>query len=488
MKKKKLLFMGFAVLLVLSVFFATCDDPTVGEPEQNSQSSNITYNVFTRHPTSANYVMGSTVKPLIFDVLDSMKAEGTWTYQWYSVSSFTNKGGTVIENEKGNISTGVNNVAFSPDISETGTKYYYVVVSKTIPSEDEGEDDTVETLSIPSNPAQIAVLGVLPDAPTNHITVGTEQYQYIRGFGGMSNAFGIGSPARYMELRDIETMFNQETGLGFNLLRICLFPYPLEQILRGQHYPGMGNQQYVKIVETVNKHGGYVLASPWSPPPEYKTNQSLYGDGRLKPTMFRDYAEYLRAFAAEMAERGAPVYAVAIQNEPTHTASYDGMLWNQDEHLNFAQNFAQYFHQQPYVAGYGGGKAQSRVLLMGGEPHNDIAWNASIINNATARNNIDIIAYHTYGSLNSRWAPARNNQKEIWMTEKNHNSGDGNFHLDSTWNYVWVVANEVYHSLVNVDNSGFVWWYAKRFYSFIGDGSNGTQNGSILPRGYVMSH
>ena len=33
-----------------------------------------------------------------------------------------------------------------------------------------------------------------------------------------------------------------------------------------------------------------------------------------------------------------------------------------------------------------------------------------------------------------------------------------------------------------------IWWYLQRYYSFIGDGEQGTANGEILKRGYAFSH
>ncbi|MFD0522029.1 glycoside hydrolase family 30 beta sandwich domain-containing protein [Paractinoplanes durhamensis] len=34
--------------------------------------------------------------------------------------------------------------------------------------------------------------------------------------------------------------------------------------------------------------------------------------------------------------------------------------------------------------------------------------------------------------------------------------------------------------------SAYIWWYGKRFYSFIGDGSAGTTTGAVLKRGYAF--
>jgi O-glycosyl hydrolase len=453
---------------------------------------------FSLHPTSANYGLSDTARELkiAFTVSDG----GTTDVQWYKASTFTNTSGTAIEDETTN--------TYTPDISVIGTTYYYAVVTNTLITYEEGytpagddsdKDHIVKTLTnkAASNPAQIAVTTEPPPPPANNITVSSTQVQYIRGFGGMSNAFAYGNNARYMELRDIDTMFNPEGPLGLNILRIYIWHEPLAEILRGMHYPQMGNQIYVDIAKRVNKYGGYLLASPWSPPAQYKTNDSVNGGGHLRTNYYRQYATYLREWAQDMADRGAPLYAISLQNEPSFEARYEGMEWTQNEHRDWLRDHGAYVTKlnasgaSAPVPGYGGGEAQPRVLLMGGEAHTTITWNEAALSNTDSRAQMDIVAYHTYGNMNSRYALARQqpDPKEIWMTEKNMNSGsEALYPQDSTWNYVWVVAYEIHHALTNVDTSAYVWWYAKRFYSFVGDGSATTINGNPLPRGYVMAH
>jgi len=508
--KKKLFFMIPVILLVFAVLFSCGEGELVpggGEDENpvDPVLSGVPLPMFTRHPTSVDYQIGASAVPL---KVEATIREGELSYQWFEVNSFVNTGGTAITNET--------NPEFTPSTAAEGSKFYYARVTNTLTIYEDPkkcgvcleclEEQTCtvntepvetgkETRSNNSNPARIRVLTSTPSAPTEIITVGTTQVQYVRGFGGMSNAFWIGpqGQARYMELRDIDTMFHPETGLGYKILRIHIFPHPVSEILRGQHYPQMGNQLYARIVQRVNEYGGFVMASPWTPPAEYKTNNSTLGSGKLRTDRYADYARYLRNFGLDMAERGAPLYAISIQNEPTHEADYYGMLWEPPDHLRFVRDFGDIFHfgaDNTRIPGFGGGVA-APVKLMGGSPHNNIEWNNSVLNDATARPKMDIVAYHTYGNLNIRYPLARQlpDRKEIWMTEKNHNSGsEATYHNDYTWNYVWHVVNEINHSLTEVDASAFVWWYAKRFYSMIGEGAYGTINGSVLPRGWGMSH
>ena len=479
----------FSFLLTFTLLFAACpvDDTDTGSGGPNNVTSTgpqAEMPSITLQPASKSYFDGDTIAELsVTAAVNENPEEGTveLSYQWYKADSFVNTGGEIIENEIGS--------TYQP--TEAG--YYYVVITNTLTiAATEEEEEIIRHSSKASNPVKITIVDPSAPPPAAAITVNDDdKHQYVRGFGGMSNAFGIGAPARYMELKDIDTMFNPDTGLGLKFLRIKIFVEPLNQVISGMVYPQMGNNVYFDIVKRVNQYGGYVLASPWTPPAEWKVNNNIAGTkpSYLLENRYLDYAQYLRQYALDMAAAGAPIYAIAVQNEATFPASYEGCEWSSTQHLNFFRDFGNRISKFPTaVPGFGGGKATPRVLVTTGEPHNDVTWNDSVLNNATARDNADIVTYHIYGSLNSRYALGFQYEKENWMTEHNINSGEGNYLQDSSWNFVWPMADEIDHVIRNNDSHVFIWWYAKRFYSFIGDGSNGTANGAILPRGYVMSH
>jgi len=252
---------------------------------------------------------------------------------------------------------------------------------------------------------------------------------------------------------------------------------------------GGGNRPfYYEGVKLVNKYGGYVLASPWSPPPKWKTNGTKNGGGRLYTTNYQDYANYLKAYCQHMLDHDAPVYAVSIQNEPNFMASYDGCEWTQIEMRDF---FKQVGHFTDGVTGWGGGAATPVVLTMNGESANNPNINDAAMNDSESRSVIDLLGRHTYGDAQTRYAKALDvaPKKEVWMTEHNINGGNAlSYPNDSTWNYVWVFMNDVDLDIRLNDESAFVWWALKRFYSIIGEGQYGTVEGAILPRGYGLSH
>jgi O-glycosyl hydrolase len=324
--------------------------------------------------------------------------------------------------------------------------------------------------------------------PNVVITVDVDtKYQYVRGFGGME--VGWGNFPR-TSARDTELLFNPDTGLGLNILRIMIMPSNTDINVTMKALINSDRPDYYENVKIVNKYGGYVLASPWSPPKEWKTNNDLKGNGKLNTKYYQEYANYLKSFAAHMRDNGAPIYAISIQNEPNFESSYDGCFWSPTDMKNF---FSQVGHFTDGVKGYGGGKEIPSVRTMNGESMNNPNINDAALGSPESRAVIDIIGRHTYGERLNRYARALDHPtdpKEVWMTEHLLNSEKiaSGFPNDSTWNYMWKILNDIDLSIRINEESAFIWWAAKRFYSLMGDGQYNTKDGELLPRGYAMSH
>jgi len=445
---------------------------------------------FTVHPTSMDYAEGAAIRPLEVRVRER-PGESQFSFQWFRVGSFTNSGGTAIQ--------GATDGSFTPE----GPGYFYAVATRTDPA-------SGRTLSRTSHPARIRV-GAYAATPPATLTITGNQRQYIRGFGGMGNAFWIADdhgdtrPEMYMRPQDMRLMFDPEGPLAFNIFRIHLFPATIADVLSGRYAPFMypSNSHLLDFVNIVNDFGGYVVAAPWTAPfANWKHNNALQGSGagwtianatsNLRREYYRAYAEFLRDWAQEMAGRGAPIHAVSIQNEPTYDPTYYAMAWTAEQQREF---MAEYGHiitaanAGAGIPGHGGGQA-GRVRLMGGSPHNNVHWNNATLNDPGAREQLEIVAYHTYGDWGTRSALALDGQprRETWMMEKNVNSGGENAAIDYTWDMIWILMNEIHHVIAHNESSVYTWWYLKRWYSMIGEGSFGTANGAILPRGYGMGH
>jgi len=287
------------------------------------------------------------------------------------------------------------------------------------------------------------------------ITVDTSvRYQYVRGFGGMSNAWT--SPA--MTEDDITTMYG-ENGLGYNIFRVMIYP---------------DSEQWKAIVPVAKKaksYGAMILASPWTPPVELKSNKSNVG-GRLPKSSFAAYAAHLRSFVDFMAQNGAKVDVVSFQNEPDIDVTYDSCDWSSGDMMDFVINY---------------GRSIGDVLIIPAEPYQfNRGFYSPMLSSAEAVTKFDIAGGHIYGGGLTPYRSAQDKGKEVWMTEHLLNS-PGNFNYDSTWPAAMLVAKEI-HDCMIANFNAYLWWYLKRFYSMIGDGEYNTTAGQVLSRGYVMSH
>jgi O-glycosyl hydrolase len=287
------------------------------------------------------------------------------------------------------------------------------------------------------------------------ITVDTAQKrQYVTGFGGMSNAWN--SPA--LTEADITAMYGGQ-GLGYNIFRIIIY-----------HDPARWGE-LLAVAKKAQSYGAFILASPWSPPPELKSGKSHIG-GYLLPQNYVKYAEHLGAFVQYMADNGVTINAVSFQNEPDIKVNYDSCDWTPEQMLNFVRVY---------------GRAIGNVKIIPGESFQfKREFTDPLLDDPLAASKFDIVGGHIYGGGLAPYPLAHEKGKEVWMTEHLLNT-HGNYAYDVTWKAALTLAREI-HDCMSADFNAYVWWYLKRFYSMLGDGENGSANGEVLRRGYVLSH
>ncbi len=267
--------------------------------------------------------------------------------------------------------------------------------------------------------------------------------QVIEGFG-CATVFVPTSP---LSSSDLDNLFGNGPGqVGLNILRIRVT-----------------SDAGWRAVELANakgaiQHGAKILATPWSPPANIKTNNNIIG-GSLIPDSSAAYANYLNAFANYMATNGAPLYAVSVQNEPDISVNYESCDWTAEQMRDFLKNY---------------GQLVTSTKLMAPESfNNNQDFVNTILNDNTAAANVDIIGGHIYGGGITENAAAKADRKEVWMTE----------HLDTNVTYTADLntAVEIHNCLTIANFSAYIWWYGKRFYGPIGD------DGAVTKRGYIIS-
>ena len=443
----------------------------------------------TVQPRDKMYFTGDTLAALKVEGVS--RDNGTISYQWYS-----NDGPVITATSGTKLTTaGATTDSLIPPIATNAAlapQYYYAEVTNYTDYVLEGGE---ETATATTKLAKVTVAAVAPSGQTFNATVEvadpkvpSNRYQYVRGYGGMDVAWG-NFPETYPS--DMEKMYDPNE-LGYNINRIMISPGKVDPRDGIADLVNGIRPNYYENVRIVNKHGGYNLASPWSPPKEWKTNNSINGGGDLIPTYYQQFANYLKTFAQDMYNNGAPIYAISISNEPNYTDGYDGCEWTPVQMRNFYRQVGRF---TTGVRGYGGGKQRPVVLTVNGESANNPDINISALTDPAARSVIDLLCRHVYGNQNVtlwRFNPngttmstslpwdsttpsildrGNGTKMEVWMTEHNINSANATaFPNDSTWPYVWRYMNDVDLVMRLNNENAFVWWASKRFYSMIGDG------------------
>ncbi len=267
--------------------------------------------------------------------------------------------------------------------------------------------------------------------------------QVIRGFGGAT----VFRPTVPLTEAELDALYGNGPGqIGFSLLRIRVAEDATWRALELKNALG------------VRARGGEVMATPWSPPAEMKTNNSLIG-GRLKPENYARYATYLNEFAGYMAAGGAPLLAISVQNEPDYQVTYESCDWSPAEMLDFCRNHA---------------RAVTATRLIAPESFQyRRAISDPLLNDSAALANVDIIGTHIYGAAITPYPLADAKRKERWMTE--------HLVLDYDWSASLATAKELHDCLATAEFSAYIWWYAVRYYGPLGE------DGIVTKRGHVMS-
>jgi glucuronoarabinoxylan endo-1,4-beta-xylanase len=289
-------------------------------------------------------------------------------------------------------------------------------------------------------------------------------FQTVSGFGGANRMWGTVS----LKPTEATKAFGLNDGeLGLSIFRVRISSNKTEWSI------------ITEAVKEANKNGVKVLASPWSPPPALKDNSSDIR-GRLLPQNYKAFKDYINEFIAYQAANGAKIDVVSIQNEPDWKPNYESCDWTADEMINFLKAPGQ-------ITG---------AKVAGPESLNfNPTFTNALLSNDSAAAKIDIVAGHLYGGGMAKFPLAEQKKKEIWMTEYllNLNTGNTGAAKWSTYSNaaIWTESIEMLtsvHDAMSNNWNAYVWWYLQRYYSFIGDGEEGSTNGAVLKRGYAFSH
>jgi glucosylceramidase len=78
-----------------------------------------------------------------------------------------------------------------------------------------------------------------------------------------------------------------------------------------------------------------LYASPWSPPPFMKTNNSMLKGGKLLPEYADAWAKYYTKFIKAYEAEGMPIWGISVQNEPLAVQTWESCIYTAEEERDF---------------------------------------------------------------------------------------------------------------------------------------------------------
>lgn len=305
----------------------------------------------------------------------------------------------------------------------------------------------------PSASTQAQDIEVFPDSTA----------QVIRGFG-----------AAYLEFwqppltaAHVETAFGLDEGqLGLSILRLGINP--------DANRWAANLEPALKATEM----GATIFASPWNAPDDLLKAKINPGDPDTVDVAKYDlYAQHLHDFYTFMTDNGVDLYAVSVQNEPDFAFDWTG--WSSEDMVRFLRDHA------PAI----GTRVMAPESFQFRKDYTD-----PILLDSLAASHTDIIGGHIYGGGNASYPLAEELGKEVWMTEYLLNLDTGNitkgwdeFTDEERWEESMEMLRTV-HTSMRSNMNAYVWWYLKRYYSFLGDGQFREADGRVTKRGYAFSH
>jgi O-glycosyl hydrolase len=272
------------------------------------------------------------------------------------------------------------------------------------------------------------------------------EHQRIAGFGGINVPGWIPD----LTAEQVDTAFgNGEGQIGMSILRVRV-PYDSTQF-----------ELEVPAAARAVSLGASVMASPWSPPPAMKTSADPVG-GELLPEYYEAYADHLLSFRDFMAERGVPLQAISVQNEPDIQVTYESCEWTPEQLGTWLREQGPRFGDTKLIA------AESfNFNRMMTDP---------ILNDPEAEPQVDIVGGHIYGNGLFDYPLARELGKEVWMTEHYTSSSIS----ADAWPQALDVAKEIHDSMAS-NFSAYIWWYIRRSYGPL------TEDGLVSKRGQMLA-
>lgn len=266
-------------------------------------------------------------------------------------------------------------------------------------------------------------------------------HQRIDGFGASSGF------RQSITTNQADLFFSTNSGIGLSLLKSVIVA---------------GTTVETNIMQMAQARGARVWATPYTPPANFKDNNSL-NSGDFLSASNQAYASLLAGFTASLQQNyGVNLYAISIQNEPNVAASYPSCLWTPQQIHDFAPLLA-----MALVAS----NVPATKLMLAEDGDWETNYYETAMSDPAVATNVAIVACHNYDGGPPSGIPGplpkfANTNAALWESEtSSYEPFDGSManalywanriHLFMTganvnaWNYWWLIVDNN-----NNDNEG----------------------------------
>jgi glucuronoarabinoxylan endo-1,4-beta-xylanase len=283
-----------------------------------------------------------------------------------------------------------------------------------------------------------------------NITVNwNDVYQRIDGFGASSAGQG------YWTSNQASMFFSTNSGTGYSYFgQEFTYNGIGLSLLRSQITPE-GDTVEESIMQMAQALGAKVWSTPWTPPPEFKTdgtNAATFDGGNFNSASNEAYADQLAGYVADMqSEYGVNIYAVSVQNEPDVATDYPSCLWTAGQ----IDEFVPYLYNALADAGVG-----STEIMLPEDEHWETTYYQATMTDPTAAPEVGIIACHNYDGSPPTGTPDAlskydNTNAALWETEVS--TYDDTYDPSITNALYW--AGRIHLFMTSAQANAFHYWW-----------------------------
>lgn len=278
-------------------------------------------------------------------------------------------------------------------------------------------------------------------------------HQRIDGFGASSAWRSVWTT------NEANMFFGTNSGTGTSIDGTTNFPFNgigLSLLRSRVNTNGTGTYES-SIMQMAQARGARVWSTPWSPPPQFKSNNNVNGGNYLGSGANATnlaYASLLAQYVVNMKNQyGVNIYALSVQNEPDVSAGYESCLWTTNQFHDFVTNLSSALAAHNV--------ASTKIIIPEDEKWEPNYYTTAMMDPAVATN-VSIVACHDYSGSPPNDIPTTlplyaNTNAATWETETAELSGVGAFNPSMTDAIYWAGRIHLFMTGANV-NAWHYWW------------------------------